>query len=345
MALIVSNSDSANPQQVKMKADKVKKNLQEFHRSGGNPVPYMQRMEEVRRYIQGGDFNKAEMLLDQILSDLAENASSKGSALVARPYQKPDRYKKVNKEWKNPQKIEIIGYDKDAMEVGISKDQTLMFFNDRQKPNKDLHWAERIDDDIFQYMGKMKNVNTYTVDASPVMDDNGNIYYTSTYNHDTLKNNGIYTSMYVGKFVDGGVRYPQPLTGDIYVEEKKWFSLDTDVSPDGDTIYFSQGRFNTQPPSIFNVVVAQRVSGNEYKVKEGILDNVNTDDGLEYAPSISADGRELFFTKLKKVGGKPKFAGIYVAKRDSTSEPFGIPEKIEAITGVVEAPTITEDSK
>ena len=32
-----------------------------------------------------------------------------------------------------------------------------------------------------------------------------------------------------------------------------------------------------------------------------------------------------------------------MAKRNKLGEPFGIPKKIKAITGAVEAPTITED--
>ena len=253
----------------------------------------------------------------------------------------------VNTEWKNPQRIEVIGYDRDAMEIGVSPDETMLFWNDKQAGgNKDLHWATRIDDLTYQYEGEIQNVNTFTVDASPVMDSSGKLYYTSTFNHDALNNNDIYEIMFVADFENGKVIDPQPLTGNIYVEKKNWFSIDTAVSPDGDTIYFSQGFFGGRFPTPFNIMVAERISGNEYKIKEGILDNINTNN-LEYAPSISIDGLELFFTRLPLVGDFPDIDnfGIYVAKRSTSSEAFGIPDRIDAITGEVEAPQITDGGK
>jgi len=328
--------------QVQAKVEQVKSGIKQWHKDGRDTSSVRAMMKQVGEKASEGDLDAVESMLDEVLVVLAEDSPGVTNS------NSPDQPFQANTEWNNPQKVEIIEYDKDAMEVGFSDDETQMFFNDKQEPNKDLHWAERVSDNEFRYMGKIKNVNTRATDASPTLDNNGKIYYTSIFEHDRIQKTGNYTSMYVAEIEDGKVRNPQPLTGDIYVRDRMWFSLDTDVSTDGDTIYFSQGHFEgTPPPSEFNIVVARRVQGNEYKVIEGMLDNVNTRDGLEYAPCISTDDKELYFTKLTwdNDNRKATFEGIFVAKRDSVDEPFGVPRKISAITGTVEAPSISKDGK
>ena len=83
------------------------------------------------------------------------------------------------------------------------------------------------------------------------------------------------------------------------------------------------------------------------------MQNINTDK-TEYAPSITQNQLEIFFTKADTksalwilLGVKPK---IYMAKREKIFEPFGVPEIIEAVAKkdddvFVEAPTITADGK
>ena len=88
------------------------------------------------------------------------------------------------------------------------------------------------------------------------------------------------------------------------------------------------------------IVVLQ--NGEFVKLDDRILANINT-DSLEYAPTISTDGLEIFFSRISKVDGRPKFVGIYTAKRNSRNEPFAKPQKIMAITGDVEAPVLSGD--
>ena len=65
---------------------------------------------------------------------------------------------------------------------------------------------------------------------------------------------------------------------------------------------------------------------------------------LEYAPSVSADLLELFFTRAGSLGG-PAAPGIYRSQRRSRDEPFGVPQRIAAITGFVEAPSLSGDGR
>ncbi|HBC56375.1 MAG TPA: hypothetical protein DCZ03_04345 [Gammaproteobacteria bacterium] len=71
-----------------------------------------------------------------------------------------------------------------------------------------------------------------------------------------------------------------------------------------------------------NIGVADKVGGS-FVVNSAfasLFSEVNT-DALEYAPSISSDQLELFFTRAyKKIDGSFEF-NIYMASRNNTSEP------------------------
>jgi Tol biopolymer transport system component len=69
------------------------------------------------------------------------------------------------------------------------------------------------------------------------------------------------------------------------------------------------------------------------------LKNVNT-GALEYAPAVSRDALELFFTRIE--GAAP---AIYRAEHRSDKEPFGAPQRVSAITGFVEAPALSPDGR
>ena len=71
--------------------------------------------------------------------------------------------------------------------------------------------------------------------------------------------------------------------------------------------------------------------------------NVNT-GALEYAPSISADLLELFFTRAQSVAGSVQVA-IYRSHRASREAPFSVPERVAAISGLVEAPSLSGDGR
>lgn len=109
-------------------------------------------------------------------------------------------------------------------------------------------------------------------------------------------------------------------------------------------MFYSEGRFRPGDgfPYPFKVRGARKVGGKYLKMDDRIFANIDTAN-MEYAPAISANGLELFFARIGKANGRPKFVGIFVARRMSTQEPFSRPEKIMAITGVVEAPVLSGD--
>ena len=249
-----------------------------------------------------------------------------------------------NYDWFNEEKVEILNYTGDAMEIGISPDGTYLLFNDKKKPNKDMHWSTKIDDRTYKYRGKVANTVSSKVDGTPSFDGKGNIYFT------ILKAYPVsLETIYVSRFQDGTAMDPIPVKGNIYIKDQNrpsafWVSLDPDISDDGNLLFYSEGRFDPRVgfPYPFNVRGAQKFNGEFVKMDDGILKNINTDH-LEYAPTISSDGLEIFFTRIGKTSGRPKMVGIFTARRDSTQTPFGRPERIMAITGNVEAPVLSGD--
>ncbi|MFH1023896.1 MAG: hypothetical protein V1809_10985 [Planctomycetota bacterium] len=250
-----------------------------------------------------------------------------------------------NNDWHNEERVTIRDYATDAMEIGISQDGRYLLFNDRNEPDKDMHWAKRIDDMTYQYKGKVKNTVSPTVDGTPSFDAASNLYFTSlkSYPKD-------FRTIYIAEFKDGVALKPVPIEGDIYITDRNrigkeyWVSLDPDVSDDGTFLFYSEGRFcpGVGFPYPFKVRGALKVNGKYLKIDDRILANINTRN-LEYAPAISSNGLELFFARIGKVNGRPKFIGIFVARRESVQEPFSRPNKIMAITGDVEAPVLSGD--
>ena len=74
------------------------------------------------------------------------------------------------------QKVTIIGYTSDAMEPFISKDDKYLFFNNLDGPNnKDIYYAEKVNDTTFEFKGEVQGINTTYVDANPTMDIFGKV--------------------------------------------------------------------------------------------------------------------------------------------------------------------------
>jgi hypothetical protein len=80
-----------------------------------------------------------------------------------------------------------------------------------------------------------------------------------------------------------------------------------------------------------------------------IMQNINTDEDLEYAACISEDGLELFFTSLTSdtIYDVIPESQIMRAVRTNTSEAFSVPQPVDGIPNLskfVEAPTLYEDT-
>ena len=242
----------------------------------------------------------------------------------------------------HPAPVPIGGYSGDAMEPFIARDGRYLFFNNSNDPsvNTNLFYASRVDATTFAYQGEIRGVNTASLDAVPTMDRMGRFYFISTRSYATTR-----STIYRGRFEDGRVSgvdlVPGPST-----QQPGIVDFDVEVSPDGDALYFAEGAFGTaQGPTSADLVLAVR-RGTRFARPAGgghILANVNA-GGLNYAAATAADERELFFTRIdpRHPADGPK---VYRAYRQGATEPFGCPQRLRALTGYVEAPSLSLDGR
>ena len=241
----------------------------------------------------------------------------------------------------DPKRVTVRGYDGDEMESFITRDGRYLLFNNSNDAsvNTNLHWAERIDDLTFAYKGEIESVNTSALEGVASMDRRHTLYFVSTRSYEKSL-----STIYRGTFSNGHVSNVEIVPG-ISRMEPGMVNFDAEISADGNTLFFVDGRFaGGAVPETADIVIAER-EGNGFRRRADsgqIMHNVNS-AVLEYAPCISADGLTLFFTRLRNgLGASP---AIYMAHRSNATEPFGSPLKLVAIEGFVEAPTLSPDEK
>ncbi len=252
----------------------------------------------------------------------------------------------VNTEFSAPAQVTINGYDGvHAMEPFITRDGNYLFFNSLNDGNDtSLYYAAKGADDVtFNGATKIGDVNGTPphLDAVASMDTGNTFYFISVRNWPAEIRN-----VYTGTFSGGTVTGLANLNGDFYINETGWIIMDGEISPDGQNYYFVNAHFSGgSVPDRSDIGVAERITSgtfNKIAASDTIMAAVNTGRCLEYAPCISADGTELYFTRLDLCTVSSE---ILVSKRVGASVPFGEPARIGAISGFVEAPSLSADGK
>jgi Tol biopolymer transport system component len=236
--------------------------------------------------------------------------------------------------------VTITGYTGDAMEPFISKDGRYLFFNNRNDPALDtnIFYASRIDDATFRFLGAVPGVNSPSLDAVPSLDLLGNFYFVSTRSYTTTL-----ATIYSGAFSATGVTDVALVTG-VSRDTPGAVNFDAEISADGDTLWFDDGEYSAQGGlEAASIAVGRRDGLGFTRAADSAtqLAAVNV-SGLNYAPSISVDGLELFFTRVATMSGGAEPA-IYRATRPDTAAPFADVERVSAATGFVEAPSLSAD--
>lgn len=242
-----------------------------------------------------------------------------------------------------PERVTLRGYDGDAMEPFLTRDGRYLLFNNRNDPAVDtnLHAARRIDDLTFDWIGELAGANSRVLDGVPSTDDRGDLYFVSMRSYgDTL------STVYRARFADGTVSGVDVVDG-VSMRLRGTIDFDAEISTDGRTLYFAEGRFTGGAvPRTADIHVAVREGDRFRRVPGGIrqLAAINT-PALEYAPSLSIDLLEIFFTRLDRGSDPSAQPGILRAVRRNLHEPFGQPGPVPAITGFAEAPALSVDGR
>ena len=238
--------------------------------------------------------------------------------------------------------VEVIidGYDKDAMEPFISKDGHFLFFNSlNDGDSTSLYYAARVNDTMFNFEGEISGVNGPVphLDAVASMDINNVFYFVSTRDYPD-----VFQNYQIGEFNNGVVNNVKCVMGDFYIYEPGWLIMDAEISKNGDLLYYVNAQFGGNPlPLQAYIGIAEKGDSSFDKLdsSDDILMNVNDSDYLIYAPSISSDGNELYFTRIRK---GILITQICVSVRDDNTENFSTPQWIEIEGNAVEAPSLTD---
>lgn len=242
----------------------------------------------------------------------------------------------------NELQVQITGYNGSAMEPFITRDGQYMFFNNSGENDDDmnLHFARKINDFTFEYLGELTGANSEVLEGVPNMDSAGNFYFTTTRSYTTNLQ-----SLYGGVFTGENITNVSSIDQNLTRNEPGFLNFDSEVSKDGNTLYFATGKFSVNNfPDEADLFVANKQNGFFEVVAESdnLMKNLNS-HLLEYAASISSDDLEIFFNRSNIQTFE---LTIWQSKRTAKNLPFETPIQIEAISGIqTEGASISDDGK
>ena len=247
----------------------------------------------------------------------------------------------------NEKAVTINGLTFDAMEPNLSTDGNALFFNSLNNgTNTSLYYASKVNDTTFNYIGLVPIVNqtvTPRLDAVATVDSANNFYWVTTRNYPS----NIENLMRI-KFLMSGYSNFGRLHGDFYINLPGYLIMDACTNYYGNQLIYCNAYFNSCPsglPCKSSMGIAQKVNDstfNKYANTSAIMTNINdTVNYIVYAPNITKDGLELYYTRLLKTGTQTE---IMVSVRSNTNSAFSVPSLlIGAPFFAPEAPSLTAD--
>ncbi|EAR02431.1 PD40 domain-containing protein [Maribacter sp. HTCC2170] len=247
--------------------------------------------------------------------------------------------------------VSINGLTHDAMEPFISPDGNYLFFNNiNDGVDTKLFYATKINDSTFTSVTELTGTTQtaeFHLDAVADIDSSSNFYWTSTRDYPAELDN-----LFNGVFDSGNVTNIQRVRGDFNMNIPGWLIMDHGISLDGQFLYFNNARFDDQNctgPCETQLGIAKKVDATTFNTLPNsttILENINDDDFVYYAPCISSDNLELYYTRYLNgpITASTTFE-ICVAVRSNATDTFSIPKVLfsETISDLIEAPTLTTD--
>jgi len=253
-------------------------------------------------------------------------------------------------------KVTINGLTFDAMEPFISSDGNTLFFNSLNSGgNTNLYYATKINDTTFTYVGLVGG----TYDSSPnhldgvaSIDSLNNFIWTSLRGYPSPMEN-----LHRGVYSAGNVSNITRVYGNFNIYNFNypfgWLIMDAAINYQGNLLYFCNAKFDFSNttcvgvPCESKIGVAQKINDstfNKLTTSDAIFSNINdTINYIVYAPQVTKDGLELYYTRLQKNTFNTE---ICVSVRNNIADTFSLPIVIHSNLGFVpEAASPTTDKQ
>jgi hypothetical protein len=254
--------------------------------------------------------------------------------------------KAQNPIYGNEKLVTINGFTIDAMEPHLHTNDNALFFNSlNDGVTTSLFFAVRNNDTTFTLVGQTPYVNqtaTPRLDAVSSIDTMDNFYWVSTRGYP-----GNFDNLHRCRFLQSGYTNFGRVHGDFYIYQPGYLIMDAAVSYYGDELIYCNAYFNNcgNIPCAASMGIAQKINDstfNKLPNTSALMVNINdTTNYCVYAPNLSEDGLELFYTRFLKTGSNTE---ILVATRSNTNAAFGTPSILVSAPGLVpEAPTVSSD--
>lgn len=245
--------------------------------------------------------------------------------------------------------VTISGLTFDAMEPFISADGNSLFFNSiNNGTTTSLYFASKVSDSVFTYAGPLSGANetvTPHLNAVPSSDSANNFYWVSQRNFPAQFDN-----FFRGSFNGSNVVNIGRIHGTFYIYNMGWIIMDAAINYDGTLLYYCNAYFGANYsgcgaiPCQAKLGVAQKENDstfNKLSNSDALMQNVNDTNYIVYAPIISRNGLELYYTRIFK--SNPTYSEICLSVRTSLSGTFSLPSIIYSSPFIPESPTLTTD--
>jgi hypothetical protein len=241
--------------------------------------------------------------------------------------------------------VNIIGLNFDAMEPSVSADGNMLFFNSLNDGiTTGLYYAIKVNDSTFTYIASLSGANQTIaprLDAVASSDSANHFFWVSTRDYPTQFDN-----YYHGTFNGTDIMDIGRLHGTFYIYSPGWLIMDAAINYDGTYLYYCNAYFNDcgSLPCIAKLGIAQKQNDstfNKLNNSDSIFKNINDTNYIVYAPNVTKDGLELYYTRLIK--SNPTQTEICVAVRATMTDTFSSPSIIYASINIPEAPTLSTD--
>ena len=245
-------------------------------------------------------------------------------------------------------KVTISGLTFDAMEPFISPDGNTFFFNSLNAGgNTNIYYALKENDSTFTFMGLVDGCydpSPEHLDGVAAMDKDNHFFWISLRNYPF-----VFENLFSGWYSDGAVTDISRVYGDFYIYEPGWLIMDATINYEGDLLYFNNAYFNNclfGMPCDASIGVAEKINDTTFAKlwnSETLFANVNDTNYIVYAPQVTENGLELYFTRI--LNGTVN-SEICISTRANINDAWSLPTVIYANLGFVpEAATPTTDKK